>query len=340
MFLQRHRTTSRPSPRLFGQTLAWGLTASLSFMGTAAQAQAGFGEPVGAFQLFSFTDLLVTNTAPGGAVAAGGDVSASGCSIGHGLASLGGDVVIAAAGNVVLSNGTFHVGDVVVGGVAMVAQNATLAGGRVVNSDPGIDFAGATAFYTELSGELAALPTTGQTKVESWGGITLLGLTPGLNVFAISEADYERSNGIALPGFDPSLHTVVVNVGGVDVVRSSNGSVFAGQLNAATTFESLANAGDHARHAKLLWNFPQAQTLTSGGSIHGSVLAPKAYLSHSNGRMIGQVIARKISMMNAAELPGGSIFAGQILPEQDGPQAEPGAASPGPSTTEVGIAYD
>ena len=275
----------------------------------------GFGSDAERFQTLSSNDTAMPHADPDGGVAAGNDGLASGGSGGSALTPEVDDTVVASR-DVTLSNGTFHNGRRVVGQTASIAARASLPRARVVDEAPTLDFVGLGQFLGALSDTLAETPPTGETFVYPRGGIELRGLVDGLNVFNISQAEYASSSGIAVPDFDPKRHTVVINVAGRDIVRGSNGSLFVGRLNAPVTYEQLADAGQYARHQKLLWNFHEADTLVSNGSIHGAILAPRAELTHQNGRLVGQVIAGGIDLRNTARIAHAQ-FDDDLTPEPD-----------------------
>ena len=288
---------------------AFALTSAIPLTSSHA---GGLGGEASRFQIFSIGDLQVSNSSPNGAVATGGDFVASGTSIGSGLDPQR-DSVIVAAGDVTLSNGTYQNGNIVVGGTPNIAASAGLTNARVVQLQTSIDFQDAQDEYSRLSERLAGIEATGETFVYSWRAIELRGLQDGLNVFNITESQYEQSNGIAVPDFDPNVHTVVINVAGDNVLRGSNGSLFVGQVNSQTTYQSLANRDDFSRHQRLLWNFHQATSLVSNGSIHGAILAPGAHLTHQNGQLVGQVIAGSVDLRNAARIAT-TPFLGELAP--------------------------
>ncbi len=300
----------RTIPPRYRRTLA--VLALTSAIPLASAQAGGLGGEASRFQIFSIGDLQVTNSSPNGAVATGGNLVASGCSIGSGLNPQR-DSVIVAAGDVTLSNGSYQNGNIVVGGTPNIAPSAGLRNARVVQLQTSIDFVDAQDEYSRLSQRLAGFKATGETFVYPFRAIELRGLEDGLNVFNITELQYERSNGIVVPDFDPDVHTVVINVAGKNVRRGSNGSLFVGRLNSRITYQSLANRNDFSRHQRLLWNFHEASDLISNGSIHGAILAPRAHLTHQNGQLVGQVIAGEIDLRNAARIAT-TPFLGDLAP--------------------------
>lgn len=292
----------------------WSTRLTLALAATCAlppQAHAeGLGGEALAFQLFSLGDMSITNSAPDGGVATAGNFDATGCAIGSNLTP-GVDSMIVAGGDVTLRNGTYQNGLVSIGGARSIDQSANLIHAHVIQQPPALDFDNARQTYTDISTELAVAPTTGTVHITSYNAITLKGLQDGLNVYHLNEQEYENSNGIAVPDFDPDVHTLVINVAGQHVVRGSNGSLFVGAINGPQTYERLSSNGDLTRHRRLLWNFFEAETLVSNGSIHGAVLAPDATLTHQNGRLVGQVIAGNIDLRNAARLRGAQ-FNGEL----------------------------
>ncbi|MFA6576436.1 MAG: choice-of-anchor A family protein, partial [Nocardioides sp.] len=222
-----------------------------------------------------------------GSIAWGGNLNASGMTVGTRLQSAAHQTTLVVAG----THGSFNLqkGSAYVVPATGVNFNG---GGHYLAANP-IDFAAAFADLRTRSAGLATATATGTAALGVVGGqsyLVLTGTDPDLNVFSLTPAQLASGAGIA---YDvPQGAGVLVNVSGAAVTLHGqmwikhNGSF------------SQVNDNVMAHWPEILWNFPQATTVTMsfGSAWGGSILAPDAALNVSSvGHTIGQVIAKTFS---------------------------------------------
>ncbi|MES9509017.1 choice-of-anchor A family protein [Streptomyces sp. NPDC000609] len=149
-----------------------------------------------------------------------------------------------------------------------------------------IDF---DAEFTKLraySSALAKEPATTGTEVELTGGkLTLEGGNTTRNVFKVTADQLEQAKDIYLKV--PAGATAVVNVSGetYDMAKAGTTGFFLSGGQDYVLDDKLQSASDGKVRARLLWNFPEARTVTksSQAAWPGSVLAPGAHLELGTG---------------------------------------------------------
>lgn len=304
-------TFNRSTAARFAARVTLGAFAASLVCGTAA-GQAGAASQQ--WLVFGLESATVRNTTVPGTIVSGGDLAISGVQAGGAVAP--GDLALFAAGDLSLQQGSVASGGIAAGGTVDVHSSFNV-GPTGVTNDASLAYAEAAEAVRGLSRFAAGLEPTGSKFITSFGGIELGDRRPGLNVFSITAEELRNSNGIALPVFEPTTDTIVINITGSDVRRGSNGAVFLGELN-GVRLSSILNSGDTSYHEKILWNFPEAVQLRTQGSFEGSVFAPRAVLTHTNGQLNGQVIAREVNLLNAVRLlPRG--FNGSLGAAMDSP---------------------
>lgn len=229
----------------------------------------------GDFNVFVFGRLTQSYTDSEGRVAAGGDVSLTGYGVGSGLANSAGqrdDLVV--GGNLTYNQGQVFNGNIVYGGTAAL-QNVGLPNGTARQGAP-LDFAAAQSQLDALSAAFAALAANG-TTADSYGTLRLTGADPTLDVFGVSGSQLATANGLNISA--PAGAAVMVNVSGT-----------ADQMQ----YFGMTVSGTDKQH--VVFNFPDATALTLAGiSAQGSVLAPHADVSFSNGNLEGTLVARSLA---------------------------------------------
>lgn len=151
------------------------------------------------------------------------------------------------------------------------------------SSTSSIDFSAAQSQLTSLSNSLSALAANGTTSVTPWRAVNLTGTSSTLNVFNVKGSDLSSGNGLYIS--TPSGSTVVINVDGSSVSLQNMGIFLGAASQAATTSKD-----------KILFNFTQAASLNiSSIGVTGSILAPYASVSFSNGSLDGTLIAQSVS---------------------------------------------
>ncbi|MGE5621137.1 MAG: SdrD B-like domain-containing protein [archaeon] len=231
--------------------------------------------PVSGYNLFVFNDLNQSASNAQGKVAVGGNATMTGySSIGGSLAPNSGNVLVV-GGNLTMINGIVANGNVVYGGTTNLPQPAVLIpGGTLIHATP-VDFAAAQSSMNSLSAALAGYGANG-TTVFQWGGLTLSGSDPQLNVFNVSGSDLSAANNFVINV--PNGSVVVVNISGQNVTWGGGMTVNGAAAN------------------NVIYNFYQALTLKIQGiDLKGTVLAPLAALDFPSGIVSGQAIVKSLT---------------------------------------------
>jgi len=204
-------------------------------------------------------------------MAGGGPVTLSSYSVGAGLSnshSTRDDLI--SGGNLTFTNGSVVNGNAVYVGTGSFTGVSFPHGSARQGSV--IDFAAARQFLQNASTAWGNLATNG-TITWQYNQYTLTGSNPSLNVFNISGANLAHATSVSISA--PAGSTVLVNVDG----------------NSLT----LANFGisvNGTSRQKVLYNFKVATTLNiSRIGVPGSILAPRAAVSYSNGAINGTLVA-------------------------------------------------
>jgi choice-of-anchor A domain-containing protein/uncharacterized repeat protein (TIGR01451 family) len=225
----------------------------------------------GAFNVFVLGQVTQSYTDSEGRVAAGGDVRLTGYGIGSALPNSAGqrdDLVV--GGRLTYDQGQVFNGNIVYGGTG-VLQNVGLPNGTARQGAP-VDFAAARTQLDALSAAFAGLAANG-TAADTYGTLRLAGADPILDVFSLSAGELASANGLNITA--PTGATVLVNVSGA-----------AAQMQ----YFGMTVSGTDQQH--VLFNFPDAASLTMAGiSVQGSVLAPGADVTFSNGNLEGTLVA-------------------------------------------------
>jgi choice-of-anchor A domain-containing protein len=222
-----------------------------------------------------------------GKVAAGGNITMNHFSVGHRLPDSNISNALVAGGNLTLTHGGVW-GDARYGGSLSSDGTVVQQRGTMAQGSP-IDFAARGDELRALSSDLAALPVNGTATIESWGGVMLRGTDPDVNVFQVSASDL--SNAVLLSIDAPAGSMAVINISGTTATLRG-GHAFSGGID---------------QHG-VLFNFVNATGINSSGyGLWGTMLAPHAHVSFSNGSFDGGIYAR--SMTGNAE--------GHINPLQD-----------------------
>ncbi|MFL5345128.1 MAG: immunoglobulin-like domain-containing protein [Hyalangium sp.] len=215
-----------------------------------------------------------------GKVAAGGNISMTGFSVAASLYESDISQALVAGGNLTLSQGGIW-GDTFYGGTysadsAVVQHRGTLAKGTPIN------FVARFGELRTLSSQLAGMKVNGTTTVESWGGITLNGTDPSVNVFNVSASAFTGAKALSISA--PANSLAVVNIRGTSATLNSFATSFGGGLDQRT----------------VLFHFPEATTISAQGiGIPGTVLAPYARITFNNGSWDGGIYA--VSLTGTAE---------------------------------------
>jgi choice-of-anchor A domain-containing protein len=211
-----------------------------------------------------------------GRVAAGGDITMTNFSVGAALPESNSSQVLLAGGDLTLSQGGIW-GSAFYGGSYTADSSVVSYRGGVSKGAP-IDFAARGARLRKLSTQLAGLPVNGTSKRESWGGVMLSGSDPKVNVFAVNANDF---TGAALLSINaPAGSLVVINLTGGAATFTGFSHAFSGGIDQRGILFNFVDATAINAHAYGFW---------------GTVLAPYAHVSFSNGSFDGGIFARSMT---------------------------------------------
>jgi choice-of-anchor A domain-containing protein/RHS repeat-associated protein len=228
---------------------------------------------------FEFSELVFGNdtrsyTDVQGRVAVGGTGTFTGFSVGTSLTDSDGtrdDLIV--GGNLSYTNGQVFNGNVRSGGTATLSSWGHPNGGYIAGNP--LDFTDLKAQAVGTSSYLAGLSATNSSAFQ-YGTLTLTG-TKSVSVINVSGSQLATANSINLSA--PSGGILVINVSG-----TADKMQYAGMNLSGTT------------NANVIWNFYEATTLTIAGiGVKGTVLAPSATVSFSNGNIDGSLIANNVS---------------------------------------------
>lgn len=280
-------------------TLGAGNALALSLANSQTLGQAA------GFNVFTFGNLNVSNSDIAGQVAVGGNATFNG---GYTVSSsvVGGDLFV--KGNTTWTGSgsvNYGTGDIYYGGnlnvSSSVTRNATIS--EVGQTFP-VDFAATKALVTANSAYWAGLANTG--SVTQYGGSLSLNATSGLNIFNIDAASL-----LSQPYFSLAINAAA----GAEVVINVSGST------AAFVNGQVSLQGIDPSH--VLYNFYEATTLSFASmNFQGTVLAPDADVSLTNGQLWGGLIAD--SLTGNGEVHLGLLTADDIpVPQQTTPEPSP-----------------
>jgi choice-of-anchor A domain-containing protein len=211
-----------------------------------------------------------------GKAAAGGDIVMTDFAVGSGLPDTDTANTLVAGGGMTLLRGAVW-GESFHGSTYSADQTVSYHRGTVAQGAP-IDFAARFTELRGLSSQLAGLPVNGTTTLESWGGITLQGTDPDVNVFHVEASAF---TGTVLLSIDaPAGSFVVVNITGASATFTNFGHSFSGGID---------------QHG-ILYNFVDATQIDAEGyGFWGTVLAPYAHVTFNNGSWDGGLYARSLT---------------------------------------------
>ncbi|HEX6743784.1 MAG TPA: choice-of-anchor A family protein [Solirubrobacteraceae bacterium] len=234
----------------------------------------------GQYDVFAEQGFSGVNAQTQGRVAAGGDVFLQSFFGGQSLPSdparvdlvVGRNLTVDAAGAGIWQGGVTYAGT-----LTPPTWNSTLS---LRQAPPPFDFGAQFATLRERSAQWADLPAKGTVEGPTFDELTLRGTDPALNVFEVSSSKLGSALRVAINV--PSGSTTLINVTGTTAYTSRLSSV------------SLTGATE----ATVLWNFPLTPSVvsTAGFEWKGSILAPNAAVSLSNGQLNGSVAARVVSV--------------------------------------------
>ena len=234
------------------------------------------------YNAFVFGSFTAQNSDIQGRLAVGGSASFSNYSVGSGLGNdasgLQNSLVV--GGGLSYYQGEIQNGDTVVGGSA--TGNVTVRDGQLyTGTTPPINFDQERAFLEDLSVQLSTMDATGTVKNEYGGTYLTTDSNSMLQVFNVNGDALSNTNTFKFldPPKMPNNATLVFNVSGeTNFLKNFDMQDFKNALG-----ESYDN---------VLFNFYETEALEmSGISFKGSILAPLASVTASNGNIEGTIIA-------------------------------------------------
>jgi len=160
-----------------------------------------------------------------------------------------------------------------------------------------INFSSAATTLTQLSDTLGTLAVNG-TVTTSGSNLTFTATGCTVCVFDLPAADMPGGaiSNSAISINAPTGATVIVNVPGTADSISNSSITYTGGATASDT----------------IFNFDAAKSLTtSGATVNGSILAPFATFTGTNGSVDGELIAGSVTN-ESAELESAYIFSGNL----------------------------
>jgi choice-of-anchor A domain-containing protein len=232
-----------------------------------------------------FTEGAVTANTGGatiqGRVAAGGNARVGGITLGtnppltpdadRADLVVGGNLTVDGAG------GSVPNGRVTYGGT-LTANGTLTALGGLHQEQPPFDFATEFTALRERSAAWAGLTPNGTVAGPAYD-VRFTGTDPARNVFALTTDALQGAGKITIDV--PAGSTTLINVSGSSFTSALYGIDLVG-----------------ATPDKVLWNFPLATSVqqSSGLNWQGTVLAPNASVSVSNGQFYGQIRADRVTI--------------------------------------------
>ncbi|MFL5346946.1 MAG: choice-of-anchor A family protein [Hyalangium sp.] len=211
-----------------------------------------------------------------GKVAAGGDITMTDFSVGWALPSADTANTLVAGGKLKLSRGGIW-GDARYGDQLQSDKSVVFPRGAAAQGTP-IDFAARFAELHGVSSQLASRAANGSTVRTGWGGILLHGTDANVNVFNVDASAFTGAKLLSIDA--PAGSLVVVNIRGASATFTGFGIQFSGGIN---------------QHG-VVYNFVDTTHITANGfGFWGTVLAPLADVSFSNGSWDGGLYAKSLS---------------------------------------------
>ncbi|WAC19484.1 choice-of-anchor A family protein [Luteolibacter sp. SL250] len=261
------------SSKVAARTLAAVSTACAVFTAFTPSASAQSLGAASDYNVFIFGNFTSSGSDTEGRLAVGGNADLTNYSVGSSLPTSGGNTLVV-GNNLTFTSGQVNKGDAVYGNTASTS-NFGIPDGSLVKGSP-IDFSAAQSQLTQLSGSLAGMAANGSFN-DYYGTLQFVGSDPSLNTFTVTAPSVNSANGIQINA--PANSTVVINIGGDNIFFDNFGI-------------SIANTDKQ----RVLYNFYEATALTIAGiSVQGSVLAPLANVTFSNGNVEGTLIANNVT---------------------------------------------
>jgi choice-of-anchor A domain-containing protein len=228
------------------------------------------------YNLFVLEDYTL-GTDVEGKVAAGGNISLNNFSVGLRVPNSSTAHTLVAGGDLTLTNGGVW-GDAWFGGSYSTDGTVVFPRGNTASQGTPIDFSARGAELRALSAQLGGLTANGTTTLEPWGGVMLRGTDPSVNVFQVNASAFSGATLLSIDA--PAGSRVVINITGSSATFTGFGHSFSGGID---------------QHG-VLFNFVDATAINAHGyGFWGTVLAPYADVTFSNGSFDGGIYARSMT---------------------------------------------
>jgi choice-of-anchor A domain-containing protein len=228
------------------------------------------------FNAFVFDDFNAQYSDSEGRLAVGGNASLTGYGVGTLLPNSNGtrdDLIV--GGDLNFRHGQVFFGNAVFGGTGTL-EGVGLPNGTARQESGVVDFA-AAEMDLQMKSIIWSNFIPNGTVTKEWGSLRFDGVDADINVFALEASDLNPCYGMTFNV--PSSSTVVINVSGT--------------VNQLQYFWMNLNGLDKTH---VLFNFFETEQLTIQGiGVFGSVLAPFADVSFSNGNVDGTLVAESVT---------------------------------------------
>lgn len=312
-------------------TAALAVTA-LIFAPNAGAATTCTANPLGAAT--GYTEFVQTNGSRGseseGAIAYGGNLAASGMTVGTHLS-------VAKTYPSLVVNGTSNSFNLQAGSAWTPGLTGSInynGGGSQLMSAP-INFTTAFADLTTKSATWGTVAANGSASVINTSGPNPAGISLGgnalylkgtdatLNVFSVTPAMLSGNSAILIEV--PVGSTALINVSGTNPQIDGN-MYFRNGIGGS--WNQAQDSATATQNSHTLWNFSAATSvsLNTGSAFGGTILAPKASVNAANiGHNMGQVIAKSFTSNRETHQ---ALFTGCLPDSPDGPTGPTGPTSP------------
>lgn len=289
-----------------GRSLMFAMLSCLAFANNLqAQncASTNLGEAA-PFALFTFSNFSSTQAdQTWGRVAVGGNFTVSNWGIGANscLTNAAARYDLVVAGNLSYNGGQVNNGSVAYGGT-LIASPTLATAGATISKTTIVNFATTQSSLRTKSGYWSTLATTGSIANDGYGNITLTGSNSSLNVFNLTASTIQAYSYLNISINVPNAATVLINVSG----SLTNMPQITTTYNSTQLTTGIAQANyQGCPQSRILWNLGSSTTSFTMSSVgfQGTLLAPWANVSASQGEINGQLIVNSVSQLNSWAAP-------------------------------------
>lgn len=229
------------------------------------------------YNVFVRNNFTAQNSDVQGSVAAGGNFDVVNYSVASSMGSYSGYSLVV-GGDFKYTNGQVFQGNAITADSTPTTSGFSVSNGTFTSgATVPVNFAQTMSDLSGQSNFLNSLSSNGSVSF-NFGTLALSGGTGSTRVYNVSAAQLAGTNTFSLNA--PVGTTAIINVSGTNASFQNAGFSLNGGITANT----------------VLFNFSSAQTLAlSGIGIYGSILAPQADLSFSNGQVNGQIAANSFT---------------------------------------------